>query len=163
MNKRRISGLAAIALLVATGACKGEAGSGESRSEHGMVVKPVTVTTADGKSHMFKAEVAATEAQQQQGLMYRPPLAPDAGMLFAPYPPDGGPPRAASFWMRNTPGSLDIIFIRQDGTIATIGENAVPFSDAKVDSGEPIAAVLELGGGRTAELGIAAGDKVTWK
>jgi uncharacterized membrane protein (UPF0127 family) len=65
--------------------------------------------------------------------------------------------------MRNTPNSLDIIFIRQDGTIATIGENAVPFSEAKVDSGEPIAAVLELAGGRSAELGIAAGDKVAWK
>ncbi len=163
MGVRRISGLAAIALLAAVGACKGEGGGTESLSEHGMQVKPVTVTTGAGQSHVFKAEVAATEAQQQQGLMYRPPLSPDAGMLFAPYPPDGGPPRAASFWMRNTPSSLDIIFIRQDGTIATIGENAVPFSEAKVDSGEPIAAVLELAGGRTAELGIAAGDKATWK
>ncbi|MGN5374642.1 DUF192 domain-containing protein [Sphingomonas hankookensis] len=153
----------AIALLATVGACKGEAGGNESLSEHGMQVRQVTITTAAGRSHLFRAEVAATEAQQQQGLMYRPPLAPDAGMLFAPYPPDGGPPRAASFWMRNTPGSLDIIFIRQDGTIATIGENAVPFSEAKVESGEPIAAVLELAGGRTAELGIAAGDKVTWK
>lgn len=163
MKIGRCSGLAAIALLATLGACKGEAGGNESLSEHGMQVKPVTVTTAAGQSHVFKVEVAATEAQQQQGLMYRPPLNPDAGMLFAPYPPDGGPPRAASFWMRNTPNSLDIIFIRQDGTIATIGENAVPFSEAKVDSGEPIAAVLELAGGRSAELGIAAGDKVAWK
>ena len=95
--------------------------------------------------------------------MYRPPLAPDAGMLFAPYPPDGGPPRAANFWMRNTPSPLDILFIRPDRTIATVAENTVPFSETPVPSGEPVSAVLERGGGRAAELGSAAGDKVTWK
>ena len=152
-----------MALLAALCGCKSETAGNESVSEHGMVVRPVTITTADGKAHVFKSEIAANEAQQQQGLMYRPRLAPDAGMLFAPYPPDGGPPRVASFWMENTPNALDIIFIRADGTIATIGENAVPFSRAKVESGEPIAAVLEIAGGRAGELGIAAGDKVTWK
>lgn len=163
MTELRFSGLAAIALLAALSGCKGEAPGRETVSEHGMVVKPVTITTADGETHIFKSEVAANEAQQQQGLMYRARLAPDAGMLFAPYPPEGGPPKAASFWMENTPNALDIIFIRADGTIATIGENAVPFSRAKVESGEPIAAVLEIAGGRAGELGIAAGDKVTWK
>lgn len=128
-----------------------------------MAKTELTVTTADGTAHRFTVEVAATEPQQQQGLMYRPPLAPDAGMLFAPYPPDGGPPRAANFWMRNTPSPLDILFIRPDRTIATVAENTVPFSETPVPSGEPVSAVLELGGGRAAELGIAAGDKVTWK
>ncbi|WP_235531619.1 DUF192 domain-containing protein [Sphingomonas sp. Leaf67] len=163
MTGLRFSALAAVALLAALNGCKGEAPGNDPVSEHGMSVRPVTITTADGKAHIFKSEVAANEAQQQQGLMYRPRLAPDAGMLFAPYPPDGGPPRAASFWMENTPNALDIIFIRADGTIATIGENAVPLSRARVESGEPIAAVLEIAGGRAAELGIAAGDKVTWK
>ncbi|MGT2515074.1 DUF192 domain-containing protein [Sphingomonas panni] len=128
-----------------------------------MAKTDLTVTTADGTAHRFTVEVAATESQQQQGLMYRPPLAPDAGMLFAPYPPDGGPPKVANFWMKNTPSPLDILFIRADRTIATVAENTVPFSEAPVPSGEPIAAVLELGGGRAAELGIAAGDKVAWK
>lgn len=123
----------------------------------------LTITTADGTVHRFVVEVAATEPQQQQGLMYRPPLAHNAGMLFAPYPPDGGPPRAANFWMKNTPSPLDILFIRPDRTIATVAENTVPFSEAPVPSGEPVSAVLELGGGRAAELGIAAGDKVAWK
>jgi uncharacterized membrane protein (UPF0127 family) len=83
-------------------------------------------------------------------------------MIFAPYPPDGGAPREATFWMKNTPSPLDIIFIRADGTIAHIAENAVPFSEDKIPSGEPVAAVLELNGGRAGELGIAEGDKVTW-
>lgn len=146
-------------LLASLGGCKKDGGDEKAA----LAKTELTVTTADGSAHRFTVEVAATEQQQQQGLMYRPPLAANAGMLFAPYPPDGGPPRAASFWMRNTPSPLDILFIRPDRTIATIAENTVPFSEAPVPSGEPVSAVLELGGGRAAELGIAAGDKVTWK
>jgi uncharacterized membrane protein (UPF0127 family) len=84
-------------------------------------------------------------------------------MLFAPYLADGGGPSEASFWMKDTPSPLDIIFIRADGTIAHIAENTVPFSEAPVASGEPVAAVLEINGGKSAELGIAVGDKVSWK
>jgi hypothetical protein len=94
--------------------------------------------------------------------MYRTDLKPDGGMLFAPYPPEGGPPREASFWMRNTPSSLDIVFIRADRTIARIAENTVPLSEAPVASGEPVAAVLEVPSGRMAELGVAEGDRVDW-
>ncbi len=159
MRALRFSGLAATLLLASLGGCKKDVGDEKAA----LAKTELTVTTADGTAHRFTVEVAATEQQQQQGLMYRPPLAPDAGMLFAPYPPDGGPPRAANFWMRNTPSPLDILFIRPDRTIATIAENTVPFSEAPVPSGEPVSAVLELGGGRAAELGIAAGDKVTWK
>jgi uncharacterized membrane protein (UPF0127 family) len=62
--------------------------------------------------------------------------------------------------MRNTPTPLDILFIRADGTIATIAENTMPYSEAPIRSREPVAAVLELVGGRSAELGIAEGDRV---
>jgi uncharacterized membrane protein (UPF0127 family) len=121
----------------------------------------LTVTSSNG-AHDFTVETAKTEAEQQRGLMFRTGIAPNAGMLFAPYPPNGGGPKEASFWMKNTPSPLDIIFIRADGTIATIAENTVPFSETPIPSGEPVAAVLEINGGRSAELGIAEGDKVTW-
>ena len=68
----------------------------------------------------------------------------------------------ASFWMKNTLIPLDIIFVRPDGTIVNIAENTVPLSLEPVPSLEPVGAVLELAGGRTAELGIKAGDKVEW-
>lgn len=113
-------------------------------------------------SHDFQVEVAKTEPEQQRGLMFRTDIPKDGGMLFAPYPPDGGAPRVASFWMKNTPSSLDILFIRPDHTIARIAENTVPLSETPIPSGEPVAAILEINGGRAGELGIDEGDKVSW-
>jgi uncharacterized membrane protein (UPF0127 family) len=121
----------------------------------------LTIKSANGP-HAFKVEGAKTEAEQARGLMFRTDLKPDGGMLFWPYPAKGGEPVAANFWMKNTPSPLDILYIRADGTIARIAENTVPFSEAPIPSGEPVGAVLELMGGRAAELGIAEGDLVTW-
>ncbi len=121
----------------------------------------LTIKSANGP-HAFKVESAKTEAEQARGLMFRTDLKPDSGMLFWPYPAKGGEPVAANFWMKNTPSPLDILYIRADGTIARIAENTVPFSEAPIPSGESVGAVLELMGGRAAELGIAEGDLVTW-
>uniref|UniRef100_UPI0034592656 DUF192 domain-containing protein n=1 Tax=uncultured Sphingomonas sp. TaxID=158754 RepID=UPI0034592656 len=118
---------------------------------------PLTVTTAAGRTHRFTVEVARTREEQAQGLMNRQSVAPDAGMIFP-----RSPPSPASFWMKNTLVPLDIIFVRGDGTIANIEENTVPLSLEPVLSTEPVAAVLELAGGRSAELGIRAGDRVSW-
>ena len=157
--------LAAALLLVATAACSGSgtgADSGNAAAAADASTRvPVTITSANG-THVFLVEHAVTAAQQAQGLMYRTDLKPDGGMLFHPYPAGSGAPREASFWMKNTPTPLDILFIRADGTIATIAENTVPYSTTEVKSREPVAAVLELVGGRTADLGIAEGDRVTW-
>ena len=117
---------------------------------------PLTVQSSGG-THRFTVEVARTPEQQAQGLMHRQSLAPDRGMLF-PY----DPPQNASFWMKNTLIPLDLIFIRENGTVALISANTVPMSLDPIPSLEPVAAVLEIAGGRAAELGIAAGDKVSW-
>lgn len=120
----------------------------------------VTVTGAGG-AHVFRVEHARTSEEQAKGLMFRTDIPRDGGMLFAPYPASGGP-RVATFWMKDTPRPLDIVFIRADGTIARIAENAVPGSETMVSSNEPVAAVLEINGGRATELGIAEGDRVRW-
>ncbi|PNB52893.1 hypothetical protein C1X73_32400, partial [Pseudomonas sp. FW305-130] len=70
----------------------------------------VTITSANGR-HAFLVETARTKDQQERGLMFRTDIPQNGGMLFAPYPPEGGPPREANFWMKNTPSPLDIIFI----------------------------------------------------
>ena len=143
-------------------ACQPTNGAGSSasaleRSPAGLEQVPLTITTAGGKTHRFTVEVARTPEEQNQGLMNRQSLAPDRGMIF-PYEP----PVAASFWMKNTLIPLDMIFIRADGIIARIEANTVPLSLDPVAAGEPVAAVLELAGGRSAELGIAPGAKVEW-
>lgn len=153
--------LAAVALMPVS-ACGG--GNAVAQSSGDAARRTIAVTiTSDKSKHAFTVEVAESSAEQARGLMFRTDIGTDGGMLFYPYPSDGGPPREASFWMKDTPSPLDIIFIRADGTIARIAENTTPFSEVPVTSGEPVAAVLELRGGRTAELGIAEGDRVSWQ
>ncbi|MDE8652703.1 DUF192 domain-containing protein [Novosphingobium album (ex Liu et al. 2023)] len=130
--------------------------------ESGLPVIALTVraggaTGATGKAHEFRVEVARTESQQARGLMFRTAMGPDEGMLF---PMD--PPRQATFWMRNTVIPLDLLFIGPDHRVLNIAANAVPYSEDRLPSAGLAAAVLELNGGRAAELGIKPGDKVEW-
>ena len=154
--KRGLRRAALLLCLILAGCGRG---GGEQRVQQRVV--PVTIA-GPGGHHAFRAEVADTPERQERGLMYRTDLHPDDAMLFFPYPAGGGPPKVANFWMKNTPTPLDIVFIRADGTVAHIAENAVPMSETIVSSGEPVAAVLELVGGRAAETGVAEGDRVSW-
>lgn len=150
--------LAAAALLLsAPSSGQAEASASAQSAPH----VQLTIASRNG-THQFSVEVARTDAEQERGLMFRTNIPADGGMLFTPYPAEGGAPKEANFWMENTPSALDIIFIRPNGTIARIAANAVPFSDDRILSGEPVSAVLEINGGRAAELGIAAGDTVSW-
>lgn len=147
----------ALVLAALVPACSMADGGATAASRNASGLADVTILTAAGKRHLFKVEVARTPEEQEKGLMFREKLAPDAGMIFPMKPP-----RPASFWMRNTPSPLDMIFIRADGTIARIAAETTPYSLEMVESGEPVAAVLEIAGGRAAELGIAEDDRVSW-
>jgi uncharacterized membrane protein (UPF0127 family) len=161
MLARSVAVIGLILLTTVTGGCAPGAeqdAAGQAEAAAGLVA--VTVTSANGP-HRFQVESAATEEEQQRGLMFRTDIPENGGMLFAPYPPTGAP-REASFWMKDTPTPLDILFIRPDRTIARIAENTIPQSEIPVASGEPVAAVLELRGGRSLDLGIKEGDRVSW-
>ena len=123
----------------------------------GLQVIPLSVTDGQGRRHAFRVEVAATGEQQQRGLMFRTQMGADEGMIF-PF----SQTRMASFWMRNTVIPLDIIFIGPDRRIINISANAVPYSEESRPSLAPAMAVLELNGGRAAQLGIGPGDLVEW-
>ncbi len=153
MKLRAALALVLAASALATGGCRpGTAASAAASAQ----LTPLTIVSAKG-SHNFKVEVARTEEEQERGLMFRTSIAPDGGMLF---PFDS--PRIASFWMKNCPIPQDWLFIRADGTVAKLAENTVPYSLDPITSGEPVIAVLEIAGGRAAELGIAEDDKVAW-
>jgi uncharacterized protein len=117
-------------------------------------LEPLTIVGGNGR-HAFQVEVARNDAERAQGLMYRRSLAPDRGMLF-----DFARVQPISMWMQNTYIPLDMIFIRADGTIARIAENAEPLSTRTIPSGEPVLAVLEVPGGTAARLGLRPGDRV---
>jgi hypothetical protein len=150
----------AAAVLLMSGACRGDDGNAAAAGVQNAAKLTVTVQTSAGP-RVFNVDVARTAQEQERGLMFRTNIPADGGMIFTPYPAEGSA-REASFWMKNTPSPLDIIFIRPDGTIASIAENTVPYSEVPVKSGEPVSAVLEINGGKAAELGIAPGDKVSW-
>jgi uncharacterized membrane protein (UPF0127 family) len=114
----------------------------------------LTIVSANGE-HTFTVEVVDTNATRQRGLMFRQSLAPDSGMLF-----DFKENRPVSFWMMNTFIPLDMLFIREDGTIANIHVNARPHDRTSIPSDGPVVFVLEIPGGRSDELGIKAGDTV---
>lgn len=160
VSKRGIAAALAALILLGNAACKSDAGTATSADQAAVKVA-VTVTTTAGP-RVFNVDVARTAAEQERGLMFRTGIPADGGMIFTPYPAEGSGPREASFWMKNTPSPLDIIFIRPDGTIAAIAENTIPYSETPVKSGEAVNAVLEINGGKAAELGIATGDKVSW-
>jgi uncharacterized membrane protein (UPF0127 family) len=118
----------------------------------------LTITSDDGKQHVFTVEVAATEQQQDTGLMFRTSVPADTGMLF-PWPQ----PQISEMWMKNTIEPLDMVFIGADGTVKAIAENTVPYSLRVISSGVPVLATLELQAGITAALDINVGDKVAAK
>ena len=133
-----------------------ETATADPRAQTGLREVPLTIRSKNGV-HRFTVEVAATEQQQETGMMFRTSVAGDRGMIF-PY----DPPQEVAFWMKNTLIPLDIVYIRADGTIARI-VHAQAMDLTPLPSGEPIAVVLEIGAGRAAELGIKEGDKVSWE
>jgi uncharacterized membrane protein (UPF0127 family) len=116
--------------------------------------QPLEIATKTGV-HVFSVEMATTEEERQQGLMYRKELPDGKGMLF-----DFSPEQQISMWMKNTYISLDMIFIRADGRILRIAENTEPMSMKIISSGGLAKGVLEVIAGTAQKYGIAPGDRV---
>lgn len=116
--------------------------------------EPLAILTPNGR-FLFTVEVADTPETQHRGLMERTVVPPDTGMLF-----DFGAPRPVSMWMHDTPVSLDMLFIRADGTVVAIARRTTPNSDTVIPAPEPVLAVLEVAAGTSERLGIAAGARV---
>ena len=109
----------------------------------------------------LELEVARTPQQQAMGLMYREELPDDRGMVF-PF----NPPRPVSFWMKNVRINLDMIFLFE-GDVVGLAEDVPPCETvaSRCPTYGPgdrvlVDAVIELRGGRAAELGIEVGDRL---
>jgi uncharacterized membrane protein (UPF0127 family) len=100
-------------------------------------------------------EVAESDEEKALGLMFRTSLPERRGMIF-----HYGSPQEISMWMHNTYIALDMVFIRADGSVLRIERRAEPLSDRIISSGGAAIAVLELGGGEAAKLGLEPGDRI---
>jgi uncharacterized membrane protein (UPF0127 family) len=116
--------------------------------------QPLEIVTKTGVQ-VFSVEMATTEQEKETGLMYRKELADGKGMLF-----DFTPEQEVSMWMKNTYVSLDMIFIRSDGTILRIAENTEPLSTKIIPSRGLAKGVLEVVAGTARKYGIEPGDRV---
>ena len=134
--------------------CVGVLVSSQALSQEPPKLEPITIST-DFSSTMLTAEIADTEELRERGLMFRHIMPPDQAMLF-----DFGKPRPVAMWMKNTYMSLDMIFVREDGTIAAIAENTTPKSLDTVSVQEPVKGVIELAAGTAKRLGIHQNDKI---
>ncbi len=130
--------------------------SSEDESLDAAFEKDVLVITAsEHPCYKFDIYVATTRAQQTRGLMHVRYMPDSTGMLFV-----YRQPRLLSMWMKNTYMSLDILFIRADGSIANIETHTEPLSLESISAIEPLNFVLELNAGVTERLGIDTDSRV---
>jgi uncharacterized membrane protein (UPF0127 family) len=121
--------------------------------------EPRLVLHPEGRDPVtVRVEVADTPESRRLGLMYRTHLDEDQGMIFF-FERDAD----HGFWMKNTPLSLDMIFISAEGRIVGIAADTRPFSLESVRGGAPARAVLEVRSGFARRHGLKPGDRVAYE
>ncbi len=112
------------------------------------------ITSLSAGMYVIKAEVAATDAQREYGLMYREKLGKNEGMVFL-----FGAPAGVCMWMKNTPLPLSVAFIDTSGKIVNI-EDMQPQTTNSHCAKKPIAYALEMNAGWFKQKNIRAGSVI---
>ena len=103
-------------------------------------------------------EIAETPEARSQGLMRRVLGDYMTGMLFL-----FETAQPQNFWMRNTPTSLDIIFVDERSQVLNIAPHTTPMSDQLYSSAGPAKFVVEAKAGFADRFGIRPGHSMRWK
>lgn len=103
----------------------------------------------------FSVELANTPETRSRGLMFRESMPRSSGMLFI-----YDSPQRATFWMRNTLISLDMIFTDETGTVRHVHHDAIPGDETTIDGGPDVLTVLEINGGLARAMGIVPGSQM---
>lgn len=114
----------------------------------------VTITNSSGEELRVRVEIVDTPQERAQGLMFRESVPEGTGMLFV-FPEEVQVP----FWMKDTPVSLDLLFIRE-GQVVSIIENAAPYSEELLTPDSTYTTVLEVPGGYAARHNVRVGNAV---
>lgn len=154
-RRGRFALLAVIAMLCA--ATFGTITSATAAETWSSNLEPLTIVTGKGE-FVFHVEVAQTDEQRMRGLMHRRHMPADRGMIFL-YEQE----EPVAMWMENTYISLDMLFVRADGTVANIVTHAEPLSRRLLPSAGPVATVIELNAGEAGRIGVKPGDRIIFR
>jgi uncharacterized protein len=158
---------ALVAVLVLAVACGGEEDTPRARDPRPTPSAPqptesfnhaaALIDTRDG-SVIVRVEVAQTDEQRMQGLMFRESLPEDHGMVFIWFEEHSG-----GFWMKNTLIPLSIAFFDEEGKIVSILDMDPCEADPceVYDPGVPYYGALEVNRGMFDEWGVRRGDTIT--
>ena len=148
-------------LIVIVGAC-------DNKSSGNRVIRSDIPFRVDGYLEFLKPdstiieriaiEIAASDSAQARGLMNRRKLHAKAGMLFI-----NNSSEIRNFWMKNTPVSLDIIFLDSTNHIINIGTSTKPFSEDRVTSTAPARNIVEVNAHFSAQHHLDSTVWVRWK
>lgn len=106
----------------------------------------------------IQVEVADNPETREKGLMHRSDISYEEGMIFIF---DESEPRA--FWMKNTPISLDILFLDESFEIVSIAKFTLPYSEESIPSDAASKYVVEVKAGFCDNFGIKKGDKIVFQ
>ena len=109
----------------------------------------IKILKSNGEFIDYKVEIMSDAADQQRGLMFREKLNSNEGMLFL-----FDKSKKASFWMKNTIISLDLIYIKENGLVDSIYQDLTPMSLKKIQSKSKVRAALEIPAGDVELHGI---------
>jgi uncharacterized protein len=118
---------------------------------------PISALATLPNGTKIQLEVARTQEQQQMGLMYRPALPDNRGMLFI-----FSNAQPVKFWMKNVPVALDMVFLHK-GTVKYIQASAPGCNREPCATYGPnvlIDQVIELRSGRAKELGLQKENQI---
>lgn len=120
----------------------------------GYLIKKTTKDTIK----VLDLEIADTDYDIQTGLMYRKSMESNQALLFVFEHEE-----PLSFFMKNTLIPLDIIYLKENGTIESFIENAVPLDETPLPSAGPAKYALEIKAGLAEKWGLDIGDSFIWK
>lgn len=159
---------APLAALALTG-CSGESGvtstaaeppatTEESSSDELAFARGRAVIATDDANVRLDVEIAETDEQRQQGLMFRRSLARNAGMVFVF---DG--PTQGGFWMKDTLVPLSIAFLDEEGRVLRMLDMEPCTADPcpSYDPNVAYFSALEVNQGVFRANGVEPGDIVT--
>ena len=115
----------------------------------------VVLETPSGGAVSLQLEPAMSPAARRRGLMQRQSLPAGHGMIF-----DFGSDQPVVMWMKNTPLSLDMIFINAQGEVVDLITRTTPLSETYLPARRPARYVIEINAGEAEAAGVAAGARL---